>query len=84
MGDLAEAFKDVEPEQLKEFCRGLLKDESTSTVEEQEHSDAENGTTPPESTQFVFVGAHDQSWPKAHGTSRREQQIAARKGASGA
>jgi hypothetical protein len=80
MGDLAEALKDVEPEQLKDFCRGLLKDESKST--EQEQAESENGITPVGATKFVFVGDHDQPWPEPHGTSRREQQIAARKGAS--
>jgi hypothetical protein len=82
MDDLAAVLKDVEPEQVKEFCRGLLKDESPDT--EQAQSDAENGTTPAGTTRFVFVGAHDQPWPESHGRSRREQQIAARKGASDA
>jgi hypothetical protein len=82
MGDLATVLKDVEPEQVKEFCRGLLTGESTSTEEAQEQPDSENGTTPAGTTQFVFVGAHDQPWPTSPGTSRREQQIAARKGAS--
>ena len=84
MDDLAAVLKDVEPEQVKEFCRGLLKDEATSAEQGHEQSDAENGTTPAETTHFVFVGAQDQSWPESHGASRREKQIAARKGASDA
>jgi hypothetical protein len=79
MRDLATVLNDVEPEQVKEFCRGLLKDESTSTKPEQEQAESENETTPAGTTQFVFVGAHDQPWPESHGTSSRERDIARRK-----
>ena len=81
---IEEVFKDVEPEQVKEFCRGLLKGEAKSEEQQHEPPGAENGITPAGDSTYMFVGAHDKSWPESHGASRREKQIAARKGASDA
>jgi hypothetical protein len=81
--DLKDALKDVDREVLREFCQGLIKDESEGK-EGQENKEqveaSENGTTPAESSAtYVFVGAHDRSWPVPSGTSIREKAIARQK-----
>ena len=73
--DLKDALKDVNREALKEFCRGLFKDESEEQVQEQ--SDSEYETTPGESSAtYVFIGDRDTRWPAPSGTSIREKAVA--------